>query len=113
MSVIDDYLADLPNSQREELNRVRAIVKQAVPDTEETMGYGIPTLKYNGKNLIHFAAFKDHLSLFPTDGPIAELEDRLAKFKTGKGTLQFTEEDPIPKDIIQELVRSRINKIDS
>jgi uncharacterized protein YdhG (YjbR/CyaY superfamily) len=65
MSVIDNYLKEVQPSQRVELERIRRIVKGMVPDAEEVIGYGIPTLKYKGKNLIHFAAFKNHLSIFP------------------------------------------------
>ena len=111
MSVIDDYLKDFPASQQAELNRIRTIVKEMCPDAEETLGYGIPTFKYRGKNLVHFAAFKDHMSFFPTSTPIAELDEKVAKYKTGKGTLQFTEDNPIPEDVIRDLVKIRLEDI--
>ena len=111
MSVIDDYLKDVTPTQKTELERVRTIVKQVVPDAEETIGYGIPTLKYKGKNLIHFAAFKDHMSLFPTSKPIESMKKELEKFKVSKGTLQFTEENPIPESIIVRLVEIRLAEI--
>ena len=70
MSVVDDYLKNLPEPQKAELERIRKIVKQTVPEAEEVISYGVPGFKYKGKYLITFAAFKDHLSLFPGSAPI-------------------------------------------
>lgn len=112
MTTIDAYLeAHATAAQRAELERVRAVIHAVVPEAEETISYQIPTFKYKGKNLIHFAAFTDHLSLFPTAEPIAALAPKLAKYKTGKGTLQFSENDPIPNEIIKELVHLRLLQI--
>ena len=111
MSKIDEYLKHVTPSQRTELERVRTIIKQAVPDAEETIGYGIPTFKYKGKNLIHFAAFKDHMSLFPTASPVEEMKEELSKFKLSKGTIQFTEANPISEAIIVNLIALRLEDI--
>ena len=82
------------------------------PGAVETIGYGIPTFKYKGKNLIHFAAFKNHMSLFPTSSPIAELKDKLAPFATAKGTIQFTEANLVPDQLIREIVELRLRDIE-
>lgn len=113
MSVIDDYLIKLDKPQRLELERIRKIVKQLLPDTEETISYGIPTLQYKNKNLIHFAAFKEHMSLFPGAKPIKLLGKELDKFKISKGTIQFTKENPIPKYLIIEIVKIRLDEINN
>jgi uncharacterized protein YdhG (YjbR/CyaY superfamily) len=113
MSVIDEYLEQLSSAQKEELERVRVIVQQTVPEAEEVISYGMPGFKYNGKYLIGFAAFKNHLSIFPTAGPIEVIKDRLGAFKLSKGTIQFTTDTPIPESLIKELIASRVSSISS
>lgn len=108
MSVIDDYLQTAPAPERAELERVRKIVLQTAPEAEEYISYGIPAFKYKGKYLIGFAVFKDHLSLFPTPGPIAALKDKLGGFKLSKGTIQFTLDNALPEPLIQELVEHQM-----
>lgn len=88
MSVIDEYLNALPEPQRRELARIRDIAKHVVPDAEEILAYRMPTLSYAGKHLIHFAAFKNHMSIFP-------------------GTIRFTPVDPVPESVIEAIVRKR------
>lgn len=113
MTPIDDYLKDVPLTKKNELERIRTIVKSLVPDGEEVISYGMPTIKYKGKYLIYFGAFKDHLSVFPTGDPTLEDIEGYAAFKTSKGTLQFTEEKPIPDKLVKALVLARIESIDS
>jgi len=112
MSVIDNYLQDQATAtQKVELGRIRKIVQDLVPDAVEVISYGIPTFKYKGKNLVHFAAFTHHMSLFPTAAPIAELKDKLEPWATAKGTIQFTEDNPLPKQLIEEIVNYRLQSI--
>jgi uncharacterized protein YdhG (YjbR/CyaY superfamily) len=113
MSVIDEYLANVSAPQKAELERIRAIVKQTVPETEEVISYGMPGFKYKKKYLMGFAAFKDHLSLFPTATPIEAIKEKLSNFQLSKGTIQFTIDNPIPESIIQELVAVRIDAINN
>jgi uncharacterized protein YdhG (YjbR/CyaY superfamily) len=111
MSVIDDCLSKLDEPQKPELEKIRNTIKQIVPEAEETISYGVPTLKHKGKYLIHFAAFKDHMSLFPGSGAIKVLEDKLSKFKLAKGTIQFTIDNPIPKSVLKLIIKYRLNNI--
>jgi uncharacterized protein YdhG (YjbR/CyaY superfamily) len=111
MSVIDDYLGKLTPEQKAELERVRAIAKTIVPDAEEVISYGMPVLKYKGAYLIGFAAFKDHLSLFPGAEPIEVLRKELAGFKISKGTIQFTPDNQLPKLLIKKIVTFALNRI--
>jgi uncharacterized protein YdhG (YjbR/CyaY superfamily) len=104
MTVIDDFLKDTPAPQLEELDRVRKIVKQTAPNAEDTISYGIPVVKLNGKYLIGFAAYKDHLSLFPGAEPVAVLKDKLGSYKLSKGTIQFTLQNPIPDPLLKEII---------
>ncbi len=109
MSDIDQYLANVKPSQRMELERIRKIVKDTVPEAEETIKYGMPAFMYKGKRIIEFAAYKDHMSLF---GNLGEAEKKLSTYKLShKGTLQFTEDNPVPESIIKDLLLSRVDKI--
>lgn len=113
MSQIDQYLkASASRSQIKELDKIRKIAKQLAPSSEETISYGIPTIKYKGKNLIHFAAFKNHMSLFPGSAPIETLAKKLTKFKLSKGTIQFSESNPIPLGLVEQIIKLRITNID-
>jgi len=113
MTVIDTYLENIDSKQRAELERIRTITTKAVPTAEEKISYGMPTMTYKGKNLLHFAAFKDHMSLFPTSGPTEELAAKLKDFKTAKGTIQFTLEKPLPESLILEIIDLRVRDIDA
>jgi uncharacterized protein YdhG (YjbR/CyaY superfamily) len=107
MSVIDDYLSNVPEPHKSELERIRQIVKQVVPEAQETISYGMPAFKYKNKPLIYFAAFKNHMSIFPTSGPTEELKDKLKSYKTSKGTIQFTVDKPLPESLITDILLIR------
>lgn len=104
MSVIDEYFEDIASAPRAELERIRKIVRSAVPEAEEVITYGMPGFKYKGKYLVSFCAFKDHLSIFPGAEPVGVLKDKLKSNITGKGTIQFTLEKPLANDVIVEIV---------
>jgi uncharacterized protein YdhG (YjbR/CyaY superfamily) len=110
-TTIDQYFSNLEPEDKKALQRIHQIVKEVVPEAEESISYQMPAFKLNGKPLIYFGAFKDHLSIFPTSGPIARLEPKLKKFKVAKGTIQFTPQDQVPKSIIVSLLKERIKQI--
>ena len=105
MSTVDEYAQALTPGQREQFERVRRIVKRLVPDVEETISYRIPTFKHRGKYLIYFAAHKGHMSVYPTVGAVAPT-------KGTKGTFQFTEDDPVPEDVVVKIVSHRVSQIE-
>jgi uncharacterized protein YdhG (YjbR/CyaY superfamily) len=107
MDSIETYLQALPIEQRKALKHVRQVVLLAVPKSEEVMSYGMPGFKYQGAYLAGYAAFKDHLSFFPTSQPIEVLGDKLSAYKLSKGTVQFTLDNLLTDDLIVELVNSR------
>lgn len=108
---VDEYLDTVTPSQKITLERVRALIKQIVPGVKEKISYDMPTFTYKGKTVLLFAAFKSHMSLF---GSIDSVEDGLVgKFNLShKGTVQFTEDNPIPDEIIKELLVTIRTKID-
>jgi uncharacterized protein YdhG (YjbR/CyaY superfamily) len=79
---VDEYLNALDPAYRAELERLRALVTQLVPDTEETISYGMPTLKYRNRALVYFTASKKHMSFYPSSWAIEELKDQLKDYKT-------------------------------
>lgn len=113
MSVIDSYLEAVSPAERAELERVRKIVKQLVPEAEETISYALPAFKIKSQPLVYFGAFKNHMSLFPTSKPIEIHKDKLADFNISKGAIQFTIEKPIPEQLIKEILRTRLADITS
>ena len=107
----DAYIAAAPEAVRSKLNELRSIIKSAAPSmAEEIISYGMPFYKYHG-NLVGFAAYKDHLSLF---GAIPkELEPELKSYKTGRGSIQFPLEKPLPRRLIRKIVRARAERNES
>lgn len=107
-NTVDDYLAGIPEPFRNALEHLRAIIREEAPDAVETIGYGIPTYKLDG-NLVHFAAFKNHMSFFPGSTTHTEaLKEELTGFKLAKGTIQFTLGKPLPDDLVRRIIRLRI-----
>lgn len=109
MNLVEDYLQNNANeSQRAMFEKIRAIVHEIVPEVEESISYGIPTFKHKGKYVVYWGAFKNHMSLFPAIRT-GDLEKKLAKFRAAKGTLHFTEENPIPEPLLREFIKQRFD----
>ncbi|MEQ8714258.1 MAG: DUF1801 domain-containing protein [Cyclobacteriaceae bacterium] len=111
---IDNYIARFPVGTQEVLREVRETVVKAAPDAEEAMSYGIPTFKLNGKALVHFAAYKNHIGFYATPSGHQEFSNELSQYKQGKGSVQFPLDQPMPLDLIQRIVlfrRTEIHKI--
>lgn len=99
---IDEYIAAFPKDVQEILQKVRVTIAKTVPDAQEAIKYAIPTFVLNENNLVHFAGYKSHIGVYPA--PHA-LPKTLAKYQTGKGTLQFPLDEPIPYDAIAKVVK--------
>lgn len=112
MSVIDDYLKGVPQAQRAELERVREIVNESAPGCEDTIGYGMPVLRYKGKYLMGFCPFKNHMSIFPGGEVVEIMGDKLKDYTTSKGTIQFTLEKPLTEALIKEATAISVAAID-
>lgn len=107
---IAEHINSFPKERRGLLEKLRKTIREAAPDATETIGYGIPTFKLNGKNLVHFAGFKNHIGFFPDPRGIEAFEKDLAKYRTGKGTLQFPYDKPVPWDLVTKIVKFRVNE---
>ncbi len=111
---IDAILAALPETQRAALQALRETIATTAPDAEETISYSMPAFRYRGRALVSYSAFKTHCSFFPMSGETIDAHrDELADFRTAKGTLQFTPEHPIPRDLVERIVRERMAQIDA
>jgi uncharacterized protein YdhG (YjbR/CyaY superfamily) len=106
---VDEYLAGVPEPARSTLNKVRAVIRSAVPsETTEAIAWGMPTFRYKGALLV-FAAFSDHCSLFPMSlAVMAALKDQLKGFDVSKGTIRFPLDKPPSAALLKKLVKARL-----
>ncbi|HET9346700.1 MAG TPA: DUF1801 domain-containing protein [Candidatus Limnocylindrales bacterium] len=106
---IDEYLATLPDDRREAMKQIREAIRTAAPDATEVITYKMPGFKTHGRFLVSFDAYKRHYSLFPASDPVVrELGDRIEPYLAGQGTIRFPADQPIPTDLITEVVRIRV-----
>ncbi len=109
---VEEYLAGLPEDSRAALQRLRETIKAAAPEATETISYQMPTFKEHGRFLVSYAAFKDHCSLYPcTDGMMKACGDEIGPRRTGKGTIRFTPDDPLPPELVSKIVKVRLGEI--
>lgn len=113
MKEVDQYLNSLEPEKAEVLRHIRSIALTAASEAEEAMSYGMPGLKYKGKYLVTYAAFKDHLSIFPGAEAVEKLRDQLTGYKLSKGTIQFTLDSPLPDQLIKDVIRLGTERIDA
>ena len=106
---IDEYIAGCPAEVQPLLEKMRSTIHAAAPQAVEAISYQIPTFKLEG-NLVHFAAFKDHLSFFPTSSGIEHFKQELSAYKNAKGTVQFPLDRPIPFELIDRITRFRVRE---
>ena len=105
---ISQYIATFPEDVQKVLEDIRATIKAIAPDAKEKISYQIAAFELNGRNLIHFAGWKKHVSLYPIPSGNEAFEKKIAKFVAGKGTLKFPLDEPVPLELIKEVVRLRL-----
>jgi uncharacterized protein YdhG (YjbR/CyaY superfamily) len=106
-STIDEYIADFPAEIQDILQQVRRTIQEVAPEAKETISYAMPTFTLHG-NLVHFAAFKNHIGFYPTPSGVEEFKERLSVYKGAKGSVQFPLTQPIPYDLIKAIVLYRV-----
>lgn len=107
---IDDYIAEFPKETQQLLAQIRETIRQAAPDAVETISYQMPTFRLNGKNLVHFAGYANHIGFYPVPSGIEKFKKELSPYKQGKGSVQFPLNQPIPLDLISEIVKFRVQE---
>ncbi|MDQ6824774.1 MAG: DUF1801 domain-containing protein [Candidatus Eremiobacteraeota bacterium] len=106
---IDAYIKTFPNKTQEILETMRETIRKAAPQAVEAISYQIPTFKLNG-NLVHFAAFKNHIGFYPTSSGTKAFKRELSQYKGAKGSVQFPIDEPIPYDLVKKIVRFRLKE---
>ncbi len=106
---IDEYIAGFPPDVQKILQQVRATIKKEAPNAEEKIAYAIPTFALNG-NLVHFAAFKNHIGFYPAPSGTKAFEKELSIYKSGKGSVQLPLSEPMPLELIKKIVKLRVQE---
>lgn len=104
---VDQYIAAQPDDVRAALERVRTIVRRALPGAEEVISYRIPAYRLHGRIVLYFAGWREHYSIYPVGRVAAELRDAVAPYQAGKGTLKFPLTEPVPARLIARIAKVR------
>lgn len=104
---VDEYLSDFPEATRLILEKIRAVIKAVAPEAEESVSYGMPAYKLNGRPLVYFAGYEKHIGFYATPTGHAAFSEELSKYKQGKGSVQFPVNEPMPLDLISRIVKFR------
>ena len=105
---VEEYMAAIPADCRTALELLRSQIKAAAPEATETISYQMPAFRDRDYLLVSYAAFRDHCSFFPMSKKVIEDNHELAPYATGKGTLQFHVDDPIPENLVRKVVDARL-----
>lgn len=106
---IDEYIGLFVNDVADKLRAIRKTIREQAPGAVETIKYGIPTFTLNG-NLVHFAAFKNHIGFYPAPSGIEQFKKELSAYKMAKGSVQFPLDKPLPLQLIQKMVKFRVKE---
>jgi uncharacterized protein YdhG (YjbR/CyaY superfamily) len=107
---VNAYIHAAPKESQKLLKELRALIKKAAPKAVESISYGMPGYKLNGKPLVYFGGYKTHIGFYPTPSGLITFQKELSSYKTGKGTAQFPLDKPLPKKLIREIVQFRIKE---
>ncbi|WP_421978677.1 iron chaperone [Roseivirga seohaensis] len=108
---VAQYISGFSDEVSSVLSEIRTLIQQAVPNAEECISYGIPTFKLNGKSLVHFAAYKNHIGFYATPTGHTEFAKELSQYKQGKGSVQFPLSQPMPLNLIKRIVEFRMKEV--
>lgn len=106
---IDEYIQTFPNEIREVLEKIRTTIQKAAPDAKEKISYSMPAFEQNGI-VVYFAAFKNHIGLYALPSGHKAFKEELSKYKSGKGSVQFPLNEPMPFDLITKIVKFRVEE---
>jgi uncharacterized protein YdhG (YjbR/CyaY superfamily) len=108
---VDKHIAAASPEARRILQELRAIVRAAAPEATERISYGVPTFDLNGHHLVHFGGYAKHVSFYPTASGIEAFRQELGSYVTGRGTVQFPLDRPLPADLVRRVVESRVREV--
>ncbi len=107
---VDQYIKTFPKDVQRILEKMRQIIREAAPEAVEAISYQMPTFKLNGKYLVYFAAWKNHIGFYPIPSGIEAFKKELSPYKVAKGSVQFPIEKPIPYDLVRKIVIFRMKE---
>ncbi len=110
MDKIDQYITGFPSEVQEILRQIRALIKEKAPKAEESISYGMPGYKTEGKALVYFAAYKNHIGFYATPTGHSQFADELSQYPQGKGSVQFPLHKPVPFELIGRIVEFRVKE---
>lgn len=110
MNSIEEYNSGFPEDVVERMEQIRAIITQQAPEAVESISYGMPAFKLNGKPLVYYAGYKQHIGFYATPTGHTEFAEELSRFKQGKGSVQFPLDEPLPLDLIRRIVIFRVGE---
>jgi len=108
---IDEYIGTFPDDIQDLLETVRQTINKAAPSATEAISYQMPTFKLNGKNLVHFAAWKTHVGFYPTPSGTEKFKKEISKYTYAKGSIRFPINEPMPLSLISKIVKFREKEI--
>lgn len=109
---VDEYIAALPAAQRGAMSEIRAAVRAAAPEAEEVITYKMPGFKLGGRFLVSYDAYRAHFSLFPWDDAMRqELGDEIEPYVSGRGTIRFPADQPIPTELVRRVAEIRVRQV--
>ena len=108
-NTIDEYISGFPDDIQTLLQQIRVTIREAAPEAEEAIKYAMPTFVLNG-NLVHFAAFKNHIGFYPVPSGIEAFKKELSVYKGAKGSVQFPLDQPMPLELITKIVKFRVSE---
>ena len=106
---VDAYISQFPADVQAQLQQLRKIIHTVAPDASEKISYGIPTFYLHG-NLVHFAAYRNHIGFYPSSSGVLAFAQELAAYKTSRGTVQFPLGQPLPVELIKKIVAFRVTE---
>ena len=110
-ATIDEYLAGVGAEQRAALEELRSLIRDALPAATEHISYGIPTFRLGGKPLVGFGAASGHCALYLMSSSVLEgFRGEIGAWQTGKGTIRFQPEGPLPAELVRRLLRARVEE---
>jgi uncharacterized protein YdhG (YjbR/CyaY superfamily) len=112
ITTIDEYISSFPQNVQKILRVIKRSIRETAPEAEEAISYQIPTFKLNG-NLVHFAAFKNHIGFYPGSKAINMFKKEIASYKSSKGAIQFPIDKAMPLTLIKKIVRYRVKESSS
>lgn len=110
MNEVDEYINGFSGEAKSRMVKIRAVIRKLAPDVVEQMAYGMPGYKLNKKPLVYFGGFKEHIGFYATPSGHKEFEADLAKYKQGKGSVQFPLSEPLPVELIERMVKFRVRE---